>query len=73
MDPELTLDMAKKRIRQKEAVRQQSDILKGKTDKSASDLEGIRYKHKSVKKHDLPLNSTVTYKKCTCCGKAQHP
>ena len=73
MDPELTLDKAKKRIRQKEAVQQQSDILKGKIDKSASDLEGITYKHKSVKKHDLPSSSTVIHKKCTHCGKAQHP
>jgi len=70
MDPDLTLDKAKKRIRQKEAVRQQSDILKGKTDKPVSDLEGVRYKHKSRKKRDQP---PVTHKKCTRCGKAQHP
>jgi len=37
------VDKVKKRIRQKEAVQQQSDILKGKTNKAASDLEGIRY------------------------------
>ena len=37
--PDLTLDKAKKHIRKKEAVRQQSDILKCKTDKPVSDLD----------------------------------
>ena len=59
MDPDLTLDKAKKRIRQKEAVRQQSDILKGKTDKPVSDLEGVRYKHKSSKKCDDQPQATI--------------
>ena len=71
MDPNLTLEKAKKRIRQKEVVRQQSDIFKGKADKPVSDLEGVRYKHKFAKKRgDQP---PVIHKKCTHCGKVQHP
>ena len=71
MDPDLTIEKAKKHTRKKEAVRQQSDILKGKPDKPISDLEGVRYKHNFVKKRgDQP---PVTHKKCTRCGKAQHP
>jgi len=64
MDSELALEKAKKRIRQKEAVRQLSDILKGKTEKSGS---------KSGKNHDdLPQKFKVTHKKYTCCGKSQY-
>jgi len=62
MDPNLTLEKAKKRIRQKEVVRQQSDIFKGKADKPVSDLEGVRYKHKfnSWDEYCGPLSETMT-------------
>ena len=72
-DSELTLDKAKKKIRQKEAVHQQHDILKGRDVHPSSDLEGIKYKSKhasSIRKNDSMLG---TSKKCTRCGKAKHP
>ena len=72
-DSELTLDKAKKRIRQKEAVHQQQDILKGRDANLSSDLEGIKYKSRhasSTRKYD---STPATSKKCTRCGKAKHP
>ena len=69
MDPDFTINKAKKRIRQKEAIKQQSDILKGKADISTSDIEGLKYKHKAIKKPDSLLPSS--FKKCICCGKAK--
>ena len=60
---------AKKKIRQKEVVHQQHDILKGRD----IHLEGIKYKSKhagSTRKND---GTPHTSKKCTCCGKTKHP
>ena len=45
-DPKLTLDKTKKKIRQKEAVHHQHNILKGRDTHPSSDLEGIKYKSK---------------------------
>ena len=43
MDPKLTLDKVKMRIRQKEAVQHQQGILRGNTDTHvASDLEEVK-------------------------------
>ena len=73
MDSELTLDKAKKKIRQKEAVHQQQDILKGRDTHLTSELDAIKYKSKytsGTKKND---STPPTSKKCTRCGKAKHP
>ena len=72
-DLELTLDKAKKKICQKEAVHQQQDILKGRDTHLASELEAIKYKSKytsGTKKND---STPPTPKKCTRCGKAKYP
>ena len=72
-DAELTLDKAKKKIHQKEAVHQQHDISKGRDTHPSSDLEGIKYKSKhagSTRKND---STPCTSKKRTRCGKTKHP
>ena len=72
-DSELTLDKAKKKIHQKEAVHQQQEILKGRDTHLTSELEAIKYKSKytsDTKKND---STPPTSKKCTRCGKAKHP
>jgi len=56
-------------------VRQNIIFERAKFNRKQRNLaEGIRYKHKSGKNHDdLPQEFKVTHKKCTCCGKPQHP
>ena len=69
----MTLDKAKKKICQKEAVHQQHDILKGRDTHPSNDLEGIKYwsKHaSSTRKND---STSCTSKKCTRCSKTKHP
>ena len=76
MDPELTLDKAKTRIRQKEAVQHQQGILRGNADTHvASDLEvkQTRSKHPSGTKSHKNDSTPGTSKTCTRCGKAKHP
>ena len=72
--PKLTLDKAKMRICQKEAVQHQKGILRGNTDTHvASDLEEvkqIRSKHPSSTKSQKIDSTLGTSKKCTRCGKA---
>ena len=66
MDPELTLEKAKIRIRQKEAISQQQDILKDKLGVPlANDLELVRYKCLSSRGEPFVRN-------CTQCGKGKH-
>jgi len=45
MDADLTLEKAKKMIRQKEAVKEQSQELDGETQKEEAALEELRQKH----------------------------
>ena len=77
MDPELTLDKVKTRIRQKEAVQHQQGILRGNTDTHvANDLEEVkltRSKRPSGTKSHKNDSAPGTSKTCTCCGKAKHP
>ena len=77
MDPKLTLDKAKTRIRQKEAVQHQQGILRGNTDThGASDLEEVkqtRSKSPSGTKSHKNDSTPGTSKICTRCGKAKHP
>ena len=66
MDPELTLEKAKIRIRQKEAISQQQDILKDKLGAPlTNDLELVRYKRSSSRGEPFVRN-------CTRCGKGKH-
>ena len=86
MDPKLTLETAKKTIRQKEAVQQQQKTLKGV--KEPTCLEAVhpganrqkrpgRRDHqrmssqRGASKEQKPHSSQA--KQCTRCGKGQHP
>ena len=78
MESELTLDKAKKLIRQREAVQQQQSILKG----SNETLETINARSKAksrTQRRLVPLNQQVTRqpvqkaKLCRRCGKSSHP
>jgi len=74
MDPELTLEKAKTRIHQKEAVGKQKGFLNDKPEVAiSSDLENIRLprrppsapKHYGQRQDSSPMN-------CGCCGKGKH-
>ena len=69
MDPKLTLDKAKTRIRQKEAVQHQQGILRGNTDAHfANDLEEVkqtRSKRPSGTKSHKNDSTPGTSKTCT--------
>ena len=76
LDADLTLETAKKKIRQREAVGEQNKELKGATEGDIS-LEAVLYHRRSQ-----PSGSTTKprlkqpwkhQKQCTRCGKGQHP
>ena len=72
LDPDLTLEKAKKMIRQREAVHEQQEVLRG-TGEATSTLEeirsGQRYPSKRRwKKGQIPKQQN----KCSRCGKGQH-
>ena len=88
MDPKLTLETAKKTIRQKEAVQQQQKALKGVNSKEPTCLEAV---HPGANRRKRPIgrdhqrmgsqggpskeqkaHSSQT-KQCTRCGRGQHP
>ena len=86
MDPKLTLETAKKTIRQKEAVQQQQKTLKGV--KEPTFLEAVHpgaiwqkrpsgrdHQHmgsqRGASKEQKP--HSLQAKQCTHCGKGQHP
>ena len=78
MESKLTLDKAKKLIRQREAVQQQQGILKG----SNETLETINARSKAksrTQRRLVPLDQPVTRqpvqkaKLCRHCGKSSHP
>lgn len=74
MDADLTLEKAKKLIRQKEAVKEQSQELDGETQKEAA-LEGLRQKcakppptNRKGGASGLPKTNSL----CTRCGRGRH-
>ena len=70
MDLELTLEKAKTVIRQREAVREQQVTIKGDRLETSQFLEAVGQKNqKGTKKQ----TSTPPQKRCTRCGKDQHP
>lgn len=85
LDPDLTLEKAKKCIRQREAVQEQQNILSGS---DASTLEAVnsssnrrkyqssnREQHRSSRAHYTVARNNKqkqTPKQCTRCGKEQH-
>ena len=75
LDPELTLDKAKKMVQQKEAVKDQQTVLKGDTHLDA--LRGhatnsSRRLQQSQREPLLPPRRD-SYKQCMRCGKPTHP
>ena len=80
LDAELTLEKAKKRIRQKEAVGEQQKELKASAEGTTS-LEELRFRRKPKKGQQPHRNhtsssrpkATPTTKACTRCGKEPHP
>ena len=83
MDSALTLDKAKRLIRQQEAVHKQQDVLKkpgedtGTT--SEHNVNHVKYRTSGAQtdnghKSRTQMNKNVNYQsKCTRCGKAKHP
>ena len=77
LDAELTLDKAKTKVRQREAVGEQQKELKGISD-GGTNLETVRshrpfrtkgsHPHKNREKKIVP-----THRNCTRCGKESHP
>ena len=70
LDTELTLEKAKKRVCQREAVAEQQQALKG-TAGGAISLDGIHSRH--TQQSRATASGRPTGKQCTCCGKGQHP
>ena len=69
IDADLTLEKAKKRICQREAVQEQQQLLKGGT---SSTLEEIRSHRGGFKNRPRAKPSPKHPKQCTCCGKELH-
>ena len=78
MDSALTLESAKKAIRQREAVHEQQLTLKG-NGRGNTDVDGIHTQHKPGKQRNgQRQNRTNTRnphsgEKCTRCGRERHP
>ena len=74
MEAELTLDKAKRLIRQHEAVKEQQEVLK-KPVKEETSLDAVA---KTVPRRKLPVipppavRQTTTHQKCRRCGKGSH-
>ena len=81
LDADLTLEKAKKMVRQREAVGEQQQLLKGTVASSLDELQPRRDRRKQGKKFHVKgrANSSTTAatqpqsKSCTRCGKGQHP
>ena len=67
LDAELTLEKAKKRVRQREAVAEQQQALKG-TAGGAINLDGIHSRRAQQSRA-----AASGRQQCTRCGKGQHP
>ena len=70
---ELTLDKAKKIIRQREAVHQQQCLLKGAEPQSIEALQHGSYRGNWRQGKTKSKGPPFTGKKCTRCGKGAHP
>ena len=79
LDPDLNLEKATKQVRQREAVHEHQQVLKG-SDRSAANVETIRPRQRPKR----PVQSTKTdrakpktnsrqQRHCSRCGKDQHP
>ena len=74
MDPDLTLEKAKKTIRQREAVHEQQKLLhKECNDSEQSSVDSMRTRPKQRTKPAVkPKKSSNGNAKCSRCGKGQH-
>ena len=79
LDGNLTLDKAKTAIRQKEAVHEQQDFLKGDSKANPIPLDAVVETHKrssapqhSVEKGTRTIAARPTQKQCSRCGKGPH-
>ena len=70
LDADLTLEKAKKRTRQREAVAEQQQVLKG-TAGVANSPDGIHSRRGQQSR--AAASGRPTGKPCTRCGKGQHP
>ena len=70
LDAELTLEKAKERVRQREAVAVEQKALKGPAGGAIS-LDGIHSRHRQQSR--AVASGRPTGKPCTRCGKGQHP
>ena len=81
LDPALTLDKAKRMIRQREAVHEQQEDLKGAS-RLSGDIDETRYLERGYRRKQIPSKRPPTSergsqkhsnkKQCTRCGKEQH-
>ena len=69
LDASLTLEKAKKAVRQKEAVYEQQQALKGSSKSNPVELDELRRAAFSTRR---PPGKPTTYRKCTCCGRGPH-
>ena len=72
MEPELTLDKAKRLIRQREAVKEQQETVRNRNKEGLVDTvarQGPRRKLPAIP----PAANLRTTTVCRCCGKGSHP
>ena len=83
MDSSLTLETAKKQVRQREAVQEQQQILRGAASNTSLDRE-VEAVRSNPRRHTQGQQQqpygrknrakvSATTKSCTRCGKGQHP
>ena len=73
LDPKLTLETAKTLTRQREAVHEQQQILRGSTKKEVL-VENIwQPRNRGARNHSQPRTGTQESSKCSRCGQAPHP
>ena len=72
LDAELTLEKAKKAIRQREAVHEHQDVLTGDLRNPPTAVDAIQHTKQSRKTSNKRLGGASPPKKCTRCGKGSH-
>ena len=74
LDPDLTLDSAKSKVRQREAVHEQQTVLQQSTIKEEKSLDEMKHRDSRPKQksHVRPDRRPKENVKCTRCGKAAH-
>ncbi|KAL5490740.1 hypothetical protein EMCRGX_G015917 [Ephydatia muelleri] len=70
LDPDLTLEKAKRIVRQQEAVQEQQKVLKGMEDVTLDEASGSK-RHVKGQPDSFPKRQQG--KKCSRCGTEQHP